>query len=356
MGSNRTKAELIAELEAMRHRMKTLEKRPGKENRSNYLLRIFIDSLPNFGFSFDADGRILQVLTGPQLSETRVLEGRLLVDVLPQADAEELEAALRRTIETGEIQQFEFILSVMAGRRWYRVTTSLAPDQNGAEKIAVFLFQDITNEKLAEGVLKSAQLELETQKAERTNAEERASGLIGNSLLSVYIHRDYGFLYANQSCAELFGYSSPEEVLAIGDVLQFDAPEERDRLFGYYQELISGGTPPARYEFQGLRKDGSLIWLENLVQVVEWKGKQAVMVTILDITARKRAEQELRASQRLLQAVFDSNPHGLFVRDKEGRFLMVNEVLANRYGLTPGEFEQPVRQGYLSACLNYLLI
>lgn len=60
--------------------------------------------------------------------------------------------------------------------------------------------------------------------------------------------------------------------------------------------------------------------------------------TVLDITERRQAEEELRASQRLLQTVFDSNPHGIFVRDKEGRYLMVNEVLANRYGLKTEEF------------------
>ena len=66
LGSKKTKAELIAENEAMSRRLQTLEDRPGQERRTNYLLRIFIDALTSFGFLFNADGRILQAITGDQ--------------------------------------------------------------------------------------------------------------------------------------------------------------------------------------------------------------------------------------------------------------------------------------------------
>ena len=170
VSSQKTRAELIAENEVMRHRLETTEKRPGKERRSNNFLRIFIDALSKFGFSFDANGRILQVLTGGRFL-AHVLEGRLLTELLPQIDAEELGGALRKTFETREVQDFEFTLSVLTDRRWYRVKIYLGSDQTGEEKFVVFLFQDVTNEKLAEDVLKNDKMELAQQKAGRGKNE-----------------------------------------------------------------------------------------------------------------------------------------------------------------------------------------
>lgn len=150
VGSQKSQAELIAENEVMRNRLETMEKRPGKERRSNYFLRVFIDALPNFCFSFDANGRILQVLTGGQVS-ARVLEGRSLTELLPQTDAEELGDLLRKTYETGEVQDFDFIMSVQANRRWYRVKSHLVTDKTGKEKIAVFLLFRCNKRKISGG-------------------------------------------------------------------------------------------------------------------------------------------------------------------------------------------------------------
>ena len=77
----------IAELEELRSRVDTPQSAPGRENRSTHLLRIFIDALPHYGFSFDADGRILEVLTGEKHISARVLEGKLIREVVAAEDA-----------------------------------------------------------------------------------------------------------------------------------------------------------------------------------------------------------------------------------------------------------------------------
>ena len=58
-------------------------------------------------------------------------------------------------------------------------------------------------------------------------------------------------------------------------------------------------------------------------------GRPLRMVgTLLDITRRKTAERELQQSRELLQTVFDTYPHWLWVVDGTGRYLMVNRKLA----------------------------
>ena len=295
--SKQTRAQLIAENQAMRHRLETLEKRPGKERRNNYLLRIFIDSIPNFGLSFNSDGQILQVITGSQHSESKVLEGRHIDDILPVDDIGAIKSALHQTIKTEQTQSFEFVFSMMAGRRWYRVRTFFANENNNRSVLVVFLFQDTTNEKLANGVLKLAQLELEQQSNPSASSDHSYRHLIDNSLQGIYIHHSHQFLYVNQKFAEMFGYASAKEVLEAGNVLDFYPSSEHERLWNYHDSRISGGSAPAQYEIQGLRIDGSLLWLEILVQRVNWKGQQSILGTVVDISDRKRAEDRLGKSE-----------------------------------------------------------
>jgi signal transduction histidine kinase len=67
--------------------------------------------------------------------------------------------------------------------------------------------------------------------------------------------------------------------------------------------LGCGGDAPHPYEFQGVRKDGSAIWVETLARLVNWQGEPATQAAVVDITARKRAEAQREQLQaQLLQA------------------------------------------------------
>jgi PAS domain S-box-containing protein len=100
--------------------------------------------------------------------------------------------------------------------------------------------------------------------------------------------------------ARMFGYDGPDEL--IGQEFQgMVAPSERARLEEYQQAHLQGAPAPSRCEYQGLCKDGRLIWLECLVApVILWLGKPAILLTFLDMTARKDADEELaRQAQEL---------------------------------------------------------
>ncbi len=62
-----------------------------------------------------------------------------------------------------------------------------------------------------------------------------------------------------------------------------------------------------------------------------------ILLTILDITERKRAEAERLKSEHLLQAVMDLVPHFIFAKDGQSRHLFVNRACAAANGLTPAQ-------------------
>jgi PAS domain S-box-containing protein len=133
--------------------------------------------------------------------------------------------------------------------------------------------------------------------------EERFRHLIEGSIQGILIHRHDKALFVNQAYAELHGYASPAEILAMDALTPLIAPHEQARLLGYRQCRLQGQDVPTHYEYQGIRKDGTSIWLENMVRVVSWEGKLALQSMIYDITERKQALERLAVRVKQMETV-----------------------------------------------------
>jgi PAS domain S-box-containing protein len=59
---------------------------------------------------------------------------------------------------------------------------------------------------------------------------------------------------------------------------------------------------------------------------------RGAVVVLRDITERKRAEEQLRADERLLQSVLDHAPGRIAIKDRDGRLLLVNRRFAELAG------------------------
>lgn len=145
--------------------------------------------------------------------------------------------------------------------------------------------RDITARKRAESELR--------------NSEARFRDLIEGSDLGIQIGtREKGRLFANQACAKLFGYDSIDEILAIprqGVVADYD----RDRVTGYRNALLEGDTTVRTYEMDGVRKDGSIIPLQVFLRRIVWEGEAAIQRTFIDLTERKKTEEQLHQAQKM---------------------------------------------------------
>ncbi|MDX1512661.1 MAG: PAS domain S-box protein, partial [Gammaproteobacteria bacterium] len=114
-------------------------------------------------------------------------------------------------------------------------------------------------------------------------SEGRYRDLVEGSIQGVLIHVDGKAVYANQAYADIFGYDSPDELLAQDSARDHIAPHDRERMRQLTEARLRGEDIPA-YEFEGIRKDGSRIWVENIGRAITWKGKPAVQRTVVDVT------------------------------------------------------------------------
>jgi PAS domain S-box-containing protein len=158
---------------------------------------------------------------------------------------------------------------------------------------------------------------------------------VASSPQPIVILNGHALLLANPALVESFGYGSAAEILALGSFDALVAPEDRERLRGYAQAPLSGGPAPTHYEFQGLRRDGTRIWLEGHARVIDWEGGLVTQRVFHDITARKRLEEQVRAERALLRGMLDAIPHHIVVKDTAGRYLTTNRAFAESLHTSP---------------------
>ena len=131
-------------------------------------------------------------------------------------------------------------------------------------------------------------------------SEARFRSLVEGSVLGIVIEQGGAPLFANSTFARIFGYTTPDEILALPTTDALFAAHDALRIERLKSCGLWGKPPAEPREFEGRRRDGSLIWIEILSQKVQWRGSPAFLMTAADITLRKTYEARLQR-----QAHFD---------------------------------------------------
>lgn len=124
-------------------------------------------------------------------------------------------------------------------------------------------------------------------------SEAKFRTLADTAAVAIFIHQGTAFRYANDAMALLTGYTRHE----LGGMSFWDMVHEdsRDVVKQRSLALERGETVPSRYEFKIVRKDGQERWVDFSAGFIEFGGQPAALGTALDVSERKRAEEEIRA-------------------------------------------------------------
>jgi PAS domain S-box-containing protein len=135
-------------------------------------------------------------------------------------------------------------------------------------------------------------------------SEQKYRALVEQSLQGLVIVQDARIVFANPALAEISGYTA-EEIAALSpeEVRGLVHPEDQDFVWGRLQDRLAGKSVPPRYEYRGIRKDGSVFWLEMFASRVEYEGRPAIQGAVVEVTDRKRAEENQAKLIRELKAI-----------------------------------------------------
>ncbi len=134
----------------------------------------------------------------------------------------------------------------------------------------------------------------------------------------------------NDRALEAYGYSAEE--FAKLSIYDLRADEYVLPVLEDMKQISQAGA--MCYESVHMRKNGETFPVESSVRMVDIDGRDFQQAIVRDVTARKKAEEELTRQKNFIRQVIDSDPNLIFVKDAEGRFLLANETMAKAYGQT----------------------
>jgi len=166
-------------------------------------------------------------------------------------------------------------------------------------------------------------------------SEERFHGLSDAAFEGIMIHDGGTILDANLALVRIHGYDRLEELIGRNGLDLLLTPESRARILHRIERRETGPV-----ELTGLRKDGSAFAMEIDSLPVKFQGRDTRRVRCRDITERKRAEEELRASEENYRRLIEQAGDGIFLLGGDGRFVAVNPAICRMLGYTREEMLQ----------------
>jgi PAS domain S-box-containing protein len=160
--------------------------------------------------------------------------------------------------------------------------------------------------------------------AELRESEERFRAIAEGVPLPITIARlrEPEILFVNERAREAFHL---QEGYAGDEVIQVWAcAEDRVRLA---RQLLQHGRVEG-FEAQLLRADGSSSWVLISARVMTYRGREAMLAAITDITERRYMEHVVRESQARLAAFMTHAPVAMYLKNVHGRYVLANPEMS----------------------------
>jgi PAS domain S-box-containing protein len=274
----------------------------------------------------NADGEIIETnrtlkkiarLTGVELFNTTFNQGRYIRTDGTEYAINELPGM--RAIKEGIPVPDEEIGIAVDNKVVGWIQVNAAPI-NLSERLAIVITQDITDRKNLEIKIKTS--------------EEKLRALFENSMDAIFLATPDGTIYsANPAACKMFDRSEKEIIRAGRNGIVDTADSRLDH--GLKERELEG-------KFYGeltfIKKDGTKFPGELSSKVfTDSEGQQLTSIIIRDISEQKRAEAELKESEKKYRSLFESLQQGVFYQSANGNIVDINQAALDMLGLSSNE-------------------
>ncbi len=175
-------------------------------------------------------------------------------------------------------------------------------------------------------------------------SEEKFRIITEQSFLGIIIIQDNIIKYANEATEKITEYSTEELVGMSMEYLgeNFFHPEDLPSLIDRVRLRGRSGEAsiPPYSAYRVFTKSGELRWIEDYTKVILYRGKEALLVSIMDITEKKEAAQKLKESEEKFRTITEQSYMGILImEDWSIKITYSNQKFADIIGYTREEIE-----------------
>ena len=265
---------------------------------SEAFYQTLVESLPQNIFRKDLNGRFTFVnrrfaaTLGQPVEE---ILGSTDYDLFPRELAAKYQEDDRKVlVRNGVFETVEEYVTPDGEKHWVHVIKTPVLDSGGQPVGLQGIFWDVTKERRTAEKL--------------AQAESNYRSIVENAIDGIFQTTPDGhYLSANRALARIYGFDTPEELIASRTDIEsqlYVLPERRHE----FVDALQRSDKVDKFESQVFRKDRTIIWIsENARAVRDADGKLLYYEgTVEDITARKLAEEKLSLANQELAAARDA--------------------------------------------------
>ena len=249
--------------------------------------------------------------------------GKTILDLDLWDDSADFATILADTLKRQKVFGRQARLRTKSGRTVYALYSVEVIDIDG-EPCALSAGEDITNRIQIERALQESEAKFR---------------LVADTVTSaIWLLQGDQLVYFNREFEKLIGYSR-EELLSMSpwDLVH---PDFREQSRARSAARLRGEPVPSRYQFAIVTKSGEKRWVDFSAAVTEFDGKPTIFGSAFDITATRRAEQELKERAMYMDALISNTPLGIVIKDEHQRVRFCNAAFEEMF-----QFKQCEIQG-----------
>ena len=190
--------------------------------------------------------------------------------------------------------------------------------------------------ELCHKIHQSAQL----HQAEMTirESEEKYRLLVENANEAILIAQDGRILFSNHRLADILGIGDEKDLVGTS-IYDFIYPDDRALVESRYDQRLKGENIEDAYELRYVNSRGDTGWVFIHVTLISWKNRPAFLVLLDDITARKKAEEDLYNAHTELLAANEKLTHqfSLISRRNEELSIACEQIAATEEAVRKNE-------------------
>lgn len=181
--------------------------------------------------------------------------------------------------------------------------------------------------------------ELKQREQALRESEERYRRVVEMSPSPILLRRGEHLMLANPAAVRFFGANSAEDLIGMR-WLDLIHPDERE-IARRRIEMIEQSREPTPVQVRKYRRlDGEIMFGETSGAPFQYQGQVLGLITIHDVTERRKAAEALANERNLLRSIIDNLPDWIYVKGPDHRYLLLNAPARELHGLA--SFEEVV--------------